>query len=158
MAVEQRLLAMDNRAKLLTKVFDQGFRTPDSNHSQPPPLVTLEDFFEGNHCKRSIAPNLANEHPGLEFFYEYLKNIRACDDVQDVSVNIFDLTDIIFSRPDGWPYTENIHILTSASKETVELWAKELFSDGAIEGWPYGKSPIAPEPHKGYRWWSIAWD
>jgi hypothetical protein len=40
----------------------------------------------------------------------------------------------------------------------VEAWVKDLFSDGAIEGWPYGKSPFAQEPHQNFRWWSIAWD
>ena len=104
---------MDSRAKLLTRVFEQGFRTPDWRHEQPPPVVTLEEFFEGNPQPQSIAVNL-DDHPGLPFFYERLKEIRARDDVQDVLVNIYDLADIIFNSPDGWPYAENVHILTSA--------------------------------------------
>ncbi len=149
---------MNNRAKLLTKIFQQGFRTPDSSHDQPPPVVSLDDFFEENPNQESIAPNLMDKHPGLEFFYNQLKTIRARKDVQEVLVNIYDLSGIIFNLPNGWPYAEDVHILTSASKEVVELWARELFSEEAIEGWPYGKSPFAKEPNKGFKWWSLAWD
>jgi hypothetical protein len=89
---ERKYIRMDNRAKLLTKIFEQGFRTPNRNHSYPPPVVTLEDFFEGNPARGSIAPNLGDSHPGLEFFYEHLKNIRNREDVQEVLVNIYDLS------------------------------------------------------------------
>ena len=147
----------DNRAKLLTKIFDQGFRTPDWRHSFPPPVVSLEDFFEGNPKPDSIAGNL-NDHPGLEFFYQRLKRIRARRDVQEVLVNIYGLDDIIFNEPDGWPWSENVHILTSAPDEQVQKWAEELLSDGAAEGWPYGRSPFAPEPKPGFIWWWLSWD
>lgn len=148
---------MDNRAKLLTKIFEQGFRTPDWRHEQPPPVVTLEEFFEGNPDPYSIAVNLA-DHPGLLFFYERLKAIRAREDVQDVFVNIYDLSDIIFNREGGWPYSENTHILTSAPEEAVQRWAEELLSDGAGEGWPYGESSIVPVPKPGFKWWWLSWD
>ncbi len=149
---------MNNRAKLLIKIFEQGFRTPGLSHSQPPPVVTLEDFFEENPRKVSIAPNLGNDHPGLDFFYERLKNIRAREDVQEVLINIYDLSDIIFNNTNGWPYAENVHFLTSASKETVKSWTQELFASGIIEDWPYGKSAFAIDSHDDFKWWSIAWD
>lgn len=114
---------MTPRARLLTKIFEQGFRTPDWRHKNPPPVVTLEDFFEGNTCAGSIAVNLP-EHPGLDFFYEYLKQIRARPDVQAVLVNIYDLSAIIFGDADGWPSCENIHILTSAPEVEVQQWAE----------------------------------
>ena len=37
-----------DRVNLLTKIFAQGFRTPDWRHNEPPTVVSLEDFFEGN--------------------------------------------------------------------------------------------------------------
>lgn len=147
---------MNSRAKLLMKIFDQGFRTPDWRHKQPPPVVTLEDFFEGNTDPESIAVNLP-EHPGLLHFYERLKRIRARPDVQAVLVNIYDLSPTVFG-PDGWPYAENIHILTSADEGTIQSWAADLLSDGAGEGWPYGKSPVAPEASGDSKWWFLAWD
>ncbi len=147
----------DRRGHLLEKILMQGFRTPDWRHKVPPPIVELEDFFEGNPCLHSIAPNLI-EHPGLQFFYERLKKIRARKDVQDVLMNIYDMDDIIDYKPDAWPYTENAHILTSAPEQLVQTWAEELLADGAVEGWPYGKSLFAPEPKPGFRWWSMCWD
>lgn len=148
---------MNSRAKLLTKVFDQGFRTPDMRHDQPPPVVTLEDFFEGNTQADSIAVNLS-EHPGLSFFYERLKTIRARADVEAVLVNIYDLSPVIFDPEKGWPYAENIHILTSTEAPTIQSWATDLLSDGAGEGWPYGKSAAAPEAKGTLKWWFLAWD
>jgi hypothetical protein len=53
---------------------------------------------------------------------------------------------------------ENVHVLTSAPEDVVQAWAEELRSDGAIEGWPYGKSPVAPEAREGFKWWSFTWD
>ena len=145
---------MNNRTKLLRKIFEQGFRTPDWRHNQPLPVVSLEEFFEGNTDQDSIAPNLEN-HPGISLFYEQLKTIRSDNSVKEVLVNIYDLDPII----DGdWPYTENIHILTEAPDNKVQEWAAVLLSDGAFEGWPYGVPEAAPQAESGYKWWSIAWD
>jgi hypothetical protein len=148
---------MKNREKLLTKIFEQGFRTPDWSHKFPPPVVSLEDFFEENNQPGSIAVNL-DSHPGINFFYSSLKKIRDRNDVQDVLVNIYDLSDIVFNPEAGWPYSENIHILTSAPELEVQNWAEELLSDGAGEGWYYGAPESLPEPKPGYKWWTLSWD
>ncbi len=148
---------MSPRAKLLTKIFEQGFRTPDWRHQQPPPVVSLEEFFNGNTQPASIAPNLEGEL-GLDFFYERLKVIRSREDVRAVLINIYDLSDIVFDVPNGWPMAENIHVLTSAPKSIVEQWVEELRCDGVVEGWPYGQSPLAPPAPDGFKWWAFAWD
>ena len=150
-------LHRDRRGKLLVKILGQGFQAEGWPHRIPLPVVELEDFFEDNPCPHSIAPNLI-EHPGLQFFYERLIKIRARKDVQDVLVNIFDMDDIIDYKPNAWPGTENAHILTSAPEAQVQLWADELLSDGAIEGWPYGEPAYAPKPKPGFKWWSVCWD
>ena len=49
------------------------------------PVVTLEDFFEGNQDEASIGCNLV-DHPGVDRFYETLRGIRDRADVQDVLV------------------------------------------------------------------------
>ena len=151
-------LPPDRRARILTLIFYQGFRTPDSRHNDPPPIVGLEDFFEGNNRTQSIAPNLDQDHPGLPFMYEKLKQIRARPDVQDVVVNIYDLSDIIFDFEDSWPGAENVHILTSASEEDLWKWADDLKADGAFIGWPYGKAKYAPIEQGDNQWWTLAWD
>ena len=148
---------MTPRGRLLTKIFEQGFRTPDWRHTQPRPVVTLEDFFEGNPRPQSIAPNLDGK-PGLAFFYEYLKALRSRDDVMDVLVDIYDLSDIASEEPDGWPDAQNVHLLTSAPELVVQQWAEELHSDGAVEGWPYGASPAASAAPEGFKWWAVTWD
>jgi len=142
------------RDQLLRAIFDQGFRTPDWRHHQPPPVVSLELFFDENTDNESIAVNLP-DHPGVAFFYERLKRIRARMDVQAVLVNIYDMESTIHG---GWPYAENVHILTSAPEATIQSWAEELRSDGAWEGWPYGQAAAAPEAQESYKWWSLAWD
>jgi hypothetical protein len=148
---------MNSRAKLLMKIFDQGFRTPDWRHDQPPPVVSLEDFFDGNSQPQSIAVNLP-DHPGLAFFYDRLKDIRARSDVREVLVNIYDMSDIALDPARGWPYAENVHILTSADPTLVQSWAADLKSDGAGDGWPHGQSALAPVASGEYRWWFLSWD
>ena len=148
---------MSPRERLLFRIFELGFRTPDWSHDVAPPIVALEDFFEGNTQPESIAVGL-EPHPGLSFFHTKLIEIRSRADVQDVLVNIYDLTDIVYDPENGWPYSENTHILTSAPESLVQAWADELLSDGAGEGWPYGEPTTAPKPLKGYRWWWLSWD
>ena len=145
---------MATRTQLLRAIFEQGVRTPDWRHKQPPPVVSLELFFDENNDDGSIAANL-DEHPGVAFFYEALKRIRDGNDVKEVLVNIYDMDATIAG---GWPYAENVHVLTSAPEATVQSWAAELRSDGAFEGWPYGKAAAAPDDEAPYKWWSLAWD
>jgi hypothetical protein len=94
----------------------------------------------------------------LVFFYHRLKEIRSRTDVREVLINIYDMSDIAFDPTNGWPYAENVHILTSADESLVQSWADELRSDGAGAGWPYGQSALAPAASDGYRWWFLSWD
>src|SRR5688500_1764882 len=113
---------MKNRTELLRSIFDQGICTPDWLHKQPPPGVSLEELFEENDDTESIAVNL-EDHPGIEFFYTKLKAIRDDPAVRQVLVNIYDLDPIIVG---GWPYSEDVHILTSAAEDRIQSWATEL--------------------------------
>ena len=143
-----------NRVALLTEIFAQGFRTPDFRHKEPLPVVSAELFFTENGDNESIAVNL-DDHPGIEFFRERLEEIAAHPEVAAVLVNIYDLDPVIYG---GWPYAENVHILTSALEEIVQGWAAGLRSDGAAEGWPYGQPRQLPEAAEGQRWWWLSWD
>jgi len=144
----------DNRVALLTEIFAQGFRTPDWRHKEPPPVVAAELFFTDNNDNESIAVNL-DDHPGIDFFRDKLKEISSSPDVAAVLVNIYDLDPVIHG---GWPYAENVHFLTSAPEKTVQRWATELRSDGAAEGWPYGQPHQVPQAAEGQRWWWLSWD
>jgi hypothetical protein len=71
--------------------------------SQAPdePLVTIEQFFDGNDDLGSIGCNL-HPHPGLEVFRRTLKTIEACRDVSAVWVQIYDTDE------GDWPFSENV--------------------------------------------------
>lgn len=142
------------RAALLREIFAQGFRTPDWRHKEPPPVVPAEMFFADNDDNECIAANLDN-HPGVGFFRTRLADIAAKPDVAAVLVNIYDMDPVIHG---GWPYVENVHILTSAAEDVVQDWAAELRSDGAGEGWPYGAPRVYPQAAEGQRWWWLSWD
>src|ERR1700722_13449944 len=47
------------------------------------PLITLQDFFDGNDDDSSIGCNLL-EYPGLQAFFVILSGIRSQPEVQDV--------------------------------------------------------------------------
>ena len=53
---------------------------------------------------------------------------------------------------------ENVHILTSADEDDVQAWSTDLEGSGAVEGWPYGRSPVAMSEPEGFRWWALTWD
>ena len=144
---------MDNRTRLLRGIFSQGFRTPDWRHKQPLPVVSLEEFFEQNDDPESFAVNL-QDHPGLEFFYDKLKSIRAEADVNQVLVSIYDLEPILAG---GWPFSQNAHILTSANAKRVQSWAASLRANGGFKGWPVGVPHAAAKEGGAFLWWSIAW-
>jgi hypothetical protein len=131
-----------------------------------PPVVSIEDYFEGNTQKTSIAPNQVGEgRPRLERMYEILKAIKARADVQTVVVGLHSEWTDAMNDPDVWPAGEHIHIYTTAKSIEVEDWVKELQCDGVLGGglffpnaWPNGKHSWAPEPWPGYRVLTVVWD
>src|SRR5882724_6501021 len=90
-----------------------------------PPLVSLEEFFDGNEDDASIGCNLV-AHPGLQRFYRMLKDIRSRPNVQDVLVEINEVEEQI---PEMWPFSERVYVLTSDRREDVADWAVELQPD-----------------------------
>jgi hypothetical protein len=68
----------------------------------PEPLVTLEEFFDGNESAGSICCNLTPTPEPAEV-YEVLKGIRSRSDVADVRVQI-----TMFDDPDDWPFSDTV--------------------------------------------------
>lgn len=136
----------DLRKALLDNIEAQG----GLSSQQASPIVTLEDFFEGNEDEGSIGCNLIN-HPGVNVFYKTLKEIRQKFNVQDVLVEIYDIDE------DYWPFSEVIYILTKASKEDVSKWVESLEPSevGVIE---ISKRENIPQLKEGYEIISIWWD
>jgi hypothetical protein len=100
----------------LERITERIGRIGDVNkQSTPRPLLTLEEFFEGNNVDGSIWCNCVPPVSPIEA-YGILKQIRSRPDVADVRVEIS-----MFDDP-RWPFSEVIYIVTSASPEQVKTW------------------------------------
>lgn len=147
-----RRFIMDYRKNLLKKLKSFDFDGADAL-----PLVSLEDFFVGNEDKGSIGCNL-DEHPGIEFFFETLQNIRNRKDVQDVLVEINEI-DGLEEPDDMWAFSDRVYIITSESREEVAEWVETLMPDEIEEGWAYDKTPaLAPQVSEGNKVYGVWWD
>jgi len=144
---------MDLRKALYEKV--AALHEIDGKHF---PVVSIDDYFQGNEDEESIAPNQWGDgRPSVREIYEHLKQIEARSDVQGVFVGVHqDWPDA--ERFEEWIPAENIHIYSSASQAVAEQWIARLHSDGISPGWPYGKHAAAPEPLDGYHVYTIYWD
>ncbi len=117
---------MDHRARLLQRIGDIN------NFDLPRPLVSLEEFFEGNNDFGSIGYNFYPDQPSPAEFYQHFKSIRDRDDVSNVLVEVKDLED-----PDGWPSTDTVWVLTTATPDELQSWLGDRFrADDILEGFP----------------------
>lgn len=120
----------------------------------PAPVVSVEEFFDGNDDLGSIGCNLFEDHPGMKRFYEVLKSVEARPEVQAVVVEIYEIME-----GDGeWPFSERVYVLTSAGAADVEAWTTELEPSEVEEGWVGGRPARAPEVSEGHRVWALWWD
>jgi hypothetical protein len=136
--------------RITTRINANGqFDVPGS----PVPLVTLEEFFDGNTSDGSICCNLTPT-PDLSEVYAVLKQIRSRGEVADVRVQI-----TMFEDPDDWPFSDTVWVITTAAPETVRAWFPEAIApDQCSAGWTEGErfEPVAVP--QGYRPVSCWWD
>jgi hypothetical protein len=90
---------------------------PD-NPQTPRPLLTVEEFFEGNTEIGSIGCNLLPT-PSPEIFHDLLKALGKRPDVKDIRVQV-----TAFDVPE-WPFSDTVYIMTSAESEVVMSWFPE---------------------------------
>jgi hypothetical protein len=122
---------MNPRDRLLARIGDIN------DFSRPRPLVTLEEFFDGNDDPASIGYNLPDP-PEPREFYKLLVQIRKRPDVGDVRIEVKDLED-----PDGWPSTDTIWVITSALPQEVRSWFPErLAPDEVVDGFAGSASSL----------------
>jgi hypothetical protein len=136
------------RKKLKEKIYAQGY--PNTKIA---PIVSVEDFFQGNEDEGSIGCNLL-EHPGVQTFYEVLLGIRNKENVQDVLVEIMEIED----DEEYWAFSERVYILADAEVTDVDNWVNALVPSEIDEGYTFGKPPLAPECRNGYNVVSVWWD
>lgn len=100
----------------------------------PTPLLSLNEFFEGNDFVGSIGCNLDSEPTPQEFF-QLLEAIKSRQDVSDVRIQISCVDD----PGEDWPFSDTVWIMTSASEEAVQSWFPSALSpDEVWTGWTTG--------------------
>jgi hypothetical protein len=125
---EQRLLPMTPLEKIVRRINRYG----DVNHPETPrPLLSLEDFFEGNDDYGSIGYNFYPDQPPPTEFYALFLNIRQRSDVADVLVEVSQ-----HEVPEEWPSADTVWIITTASPAEIRAWLGERFKpDEIYDGW-----------------------
>ncbi|UWG96253.1 hypothetical protein LPY66_15355 [Dehalobacter sp. DCM] len=136
------------RDDLIRKINTQKL-IPEPSHSLP--VVSLEDFFEGNTDESSIGCNLL-DHPGIEKFYSVLMTLRDKDCVQDILVEIYEVEE------DYWPFSERVYILSNLSIEEVSNFISDLQPSDIGEGYQFGEPKVAPLLKEGFSVFSVWWD
>ena len=143
--ISKRRYEMDHLQRITERVSRQG--DPDDENT-PRPLLSLNEFFDGNECHGSIGCNLPGR-PAPQEMYQALKRIADRPDVADVRVQISQ-----FDDPD-WPFSDQVFVFTSATPEEVLTWfSEDLRPDEAWEGFspsvryepyavPDGTRPVA---------------
>lgn len=103
---------------------------PLDDPNTPRPLLTLEEFFEGNNDYGSIGYNFYPDQPAPSEFYEVFKRIWQRPEVIAVYVEVQDQVE-----QTDWPSTSRIWVITTASSETVRSWLGERFApDDLLDG------------------------
>ena len=122
----------------LERITERVSRAGDVNDPETPrPLLTLEEFFDGNEVAGSIACNLTPTPMPAEI-HAMLHKIEVRRDVAEVRVEI-----TMFDDPD-WPFSDTVWVITSAEPQEVERWfPEELRPDECFVGWTDG---VAYEP------------
>jgi hypothetical protein len=118
----------------------------------PRPLLTLEEFFEGNDYYGSIGCNLPAAVYPHEFF-EVFQKLRDRPDVADVLVEVKSWDD-----PEDWPFSDTVWVITSLSRQDIQQrLGKRLRGDVLRVGWP--EHPIeCVEVPPGTRPIAVWWD
>jgi hypothetical protein len=131
----------------LERVTERALRNgnPESR-AVPTPLLTLEEFFEGNDSVGSIGCNL-DPMPEPGELYKILLTIRARPEVSDVRVQIT----CVDAPGEEWPFSDTLWIITSADAEAVEKWlpgrvAPNEVWTGWLEGTAYEQVAV-PDGH-----------
>jgi hypothetical protein len=104
---------------------------PINDPKVPRPLLTLEEFFEGNDYYGSIGCNLPGEVYPQEFF-EVFRSLRDRPDVADVLVEVKSWDD-----SEDWPFSDSVWVITSLSRQDIQRrLGKRLHGDAVRVGWP----------------------
>ncbi len=143
-----RYAAMTPLDRITTRVNREG----DVNDSATPrPMLTLEEFFEGNQAVGSVCCN-CTPTPEPFVVYQMLKDIRSRKDVVDVRIQV-----TMFDDPESWRYSDTDWVITTASADDVKEWFEQSMApDECTEGWDGTERESVEVPdafHPVWCWW-----
>lgn len=146
--------------RLLVKLSQLGATTVDEVYNI---CVELEDFFDGNRCKHSIAANVA-PHPPYDTaaaWYEHLKQIRDLDGIEKVLVAIYMVEPYEDGRVGMWPYADTIWIYSSLNRDAVASLVSPIdpdeVRDASLNDDNYDLKPPLPHTDLVRPYW-VWWD
>ena len=118
----------------LERITERVGRHGDVNDmATPRPLLTIPEFFDGNTAGGSIWCNCIPP-PTPEQARNVLEGISARPEVVDVRVEVS-----MFDDPGGWPFSEAVYVVTSASPVQVKAWFPKRLTPGDVwVGWRDG--------------------
>lgn len=121
------------------------------------PLVTLDDFFQGNSDEGSLGINSSTQNtPSIADIYKKLKQIEKLPNVCNVLVSIHDDWKMSLDNPEVWPASENIYIYTMAQVKVVKQWTTGLPCE-VYDGWVDSMPLSAPSVPPGYFVYTLHW-
>ncbi|MDB5347021.1 MAG: hypothetical protein JWP89_5398 [Schlesneria sp.] len=107
------------------------------------PLVSIDQFFDGNDDLGSIGCNLA-EHPGMEVFRDVLTGLLERDDVEGVYALIYEID----PGEDSWPFTDTILVVGAISEEELRAIVTPLDPDEIGTAEEFGVPAAIIESHR----------
>lgn len=118
----------------------------------PIPLLTLEEFFNGNDVVGSIGCNLDGApHPSV--IEKVLLEIRDRPDVYNIYVQITEMDD-----PD-WPFSDTVWVITKVDESTISEYFPKILAPNEIwEGWQNGLTYEQVEVPSGFKVIACWWD
>ncbi|GAA2747475.1 hypothetical protein GCM10009868_37120 [Terrabacter aerolatus] len=119
--------------------------------------VTLEQFFDGNDCEWSIAPNRPEDMP-LESVQRVLLDLREHPDVHDVRVEL-DVLEFQDFPDDEWPFASGVAVITTLQPDEVD--AMTVDADTESSGGPAAHADWlvdAPTVPEGHHYVGVWWD
>lgn len=138
----------NKRKALINYIHSSG-----SVHSEEfAPVVSLEQFFDGNDDLGSIGCNLV-DHPGPKEFYRILRSLRDRDDVLEVLVEIHEVEE---DDSTMWPFSERVFVVTHCKKATLAELLSSLQASEIETGIPV-PPPLMNIP-EGYTAFALWWD
>lgn len=130
------------------------------------PLLTLDEFFEGNTAEDSIAPNdWGYGRPSISEIWDLMRNLEKNPDIAWIRIELHNDTEIVESngKEELVLAGESVVICTSLQAAELEVLAKcEWLCSGGAEKWEipaldslFSCRPSIPD---GYNCFSIVWD